>query len=733
MEQKSKYEMEIENFRRVFATMKDKKIAIYGIGRRSATLLSGIADYNIVGLLDRDESNIGITLCGIEVVPLDTINEMADAIIINSDPSNYEIIYKRIANVVTIPVYYADGRLAQIAEKTVYYENNEYWNSSYGHLKKRIDAADVVSFDIFDTLIMRQIFSPEDVFRLLGEKITAQWDIKENIARIRANAASQCNAYATIDEIYDEIGKQTSLSKRTIEEIKQLEKDIDLQLCVARQDIKKLYEYCIESGKKVYLISDMYYGKEDIKCILSKCGITLTDDEHIWISCERKKDKISGSMWIEYLNHFEKKISCLHIGDNLKGDIENPIKQGIDACYVMSGKDMFMNSSISELATEINTVSDSVCLGLVVARLFNSPFALCSAKGKVSFEDSETYGYCVYGPLLEKFLIWLYYNSRKDGVDKLLFFARDGYFLEKDYKIVSELLNDGYEQEWCYLPISRRLIYLATMENEDDLKRVVSFPYVGTFAEYMKSRFNVEVTDATANYNDRQINAVGDRKNILQWIEPYKEAISQEARSERKNYINYLKNTGNLKEGNYGTVDLGYYGTNQYYLQRLNQIKTQGYYFYSCLSKDSVYINDISMKGCFQYRDDYMAEKSLANQKNMYIETFLTAPHGMVRFIDENGNVICEPDKKSQKNFGIKKNVNDGVIKFIKGYIAIYKIGGKLNTDNYIQDMVDRRESMEDMLFFNALSGMCDVSENILEGFYFDNDFVSGREVQLEI
>ena len=124
MEQKSKYEMEIENSRRVFAKMKDKKIAIYGIGRRSATLLPGIADYNIVGLLDRDESNIGTTLCGIEVLPLDTINEMADAIIINSDPSNYEIIYKRIANVVTIPVYYADGRLAQIAEKTVDYETN---------------------------------------------------------------------------------------------------------------------------------------------------------------------------------------------------------------------------------------------------------------------------------------------------------------------------------------------------------------------------------------------------------------------------------------------------------------------------------------------------------------------------------------------------------------------------------------------------------------------------------
>ena len=95
--------------------------------------------------------------------------------------------------------------------------------------------------------------------------------------------------------------------------------------------------------------------------------------------------------------------------------------------------------------------------------------------------------------------------------------------------------------------------------------------------------------------------------------------------------------------------------------------------------------------------------------------------------------MICEPDKKSQKNFEIKQNVNDGVVRFIKEYISIYKIGGGLDVDNYIQDMVDRKESMEDMLFFNALSGMCDVSEDILAGFYFDNDFVGGREEQLEI
>lgn len=475
----------------------------------------------------------------------------------------------------------------------------------------------------------------------------------------------------------------------------------------------------------------------DIKRILDKCGVTQPDDEHIWISCEKKSDKISGSIWKHYSEvvcEANKDASCLHIGDNKIGDVQNPAKYGIDSYYIMSAKDMLTNSSISELASYVNTVSDSICLGLVAAKLFNSPFALCSTNGKVSYDDSEIYGYCVYGPLLEKFLIWLYYNSRKDGIDKLLFFARDGYFLEKDYKIVSELLNDGYKQDWCYLPISRRLIYMATMKSEDDLKRVVAFPYVGIFAEYMKSRFGVIVTGATSEYNNRQINAVGDSQDILEWIQPYKDEIIKEAKRERENYLRYLKADGDMqKELTYGTVDLGYYGTNQYYLQRLTGIKTNGYCFYACLEKDNVYISDISMAGCFQYGDDYTAEKSIARKKNMYIETFITAPRGMIRCIDNQGQIICEADGKSQEYFHIKEKVNCAAVDFISDYINIYKVVLAVNNNEYIKLMQDRRESLEDNLFYNMLNGMCNVSKDILKGFYFDNDFVGGKEIQLEI
>lgn len=32
-------------------------------------------------------------------------------------------------------------------------------------------------------------------------------------------------------------------------------------------------------------------------------------------------------------------------------------------------------------------------------------------------------------------------------------------------------------------------------------------------------------------------------------------------------------------------------------------------------------------------------------------------------------------------------------------------------------------------IIWNVLNGICDVSKDILKGFYFDNDFVGGKEI----
>ena len=59
---------------------------------------------------------------------------------------------------------------------------------SFEELKKKIEQADVVSFDVFDTLILRIVNTPETIFKLVGdvcgikdyEHIRQVWKQKRN-------------------------------------------------------------------------------------------------------------------------------------------------------------------------------------------------------------------------------------------------------------------------------------------------------------------------------------------------------------------------------------------------------------------------------------------------------------------------------------------------------------------------------------------------------------------------
>ena len=105
----SNYKVEIDAFKTKFNNYKEKRIVLYGIGRRTATLLPGIKDWNIVGLMDKNPDNVGKIIFGYPIIDVIVAEKTADLIIINAPQAYWEVIYARICNV-GIPVYYIDGK-----------------------------------------------------------------------------------------------------------------------------------------------------------------------------------------------------------------------------------------------------------------------------------------------------------------------------------------------------------------------------------------------------------------------------------------------------------------------------------------------------------------------------------------------------------------------------------------------------------------------------------------------
>ena len=127
-----------------------------------------------------------------------------------------------------------------------------------------------VSFDIFDTLLIRSVLKPEDIFTKIDE------DHKFgtlNFKEYRINAfIKACQLYenetcqeVTFDQIYECIDSR-------FKEYKKFELEYESKCLFPNNSIKEIYDYCRKSKKTIILISDMYLPKNVISEILIKSG-----------------------------------------------------------------------------------------------------------------------------------------------------------------------------------------------------------------------------------------------------------------------------------------------------------------------------------------------------------------------------------------------------------------------------------------------------------------------------
>ncbi|MFQ8877490.1 MAG: hypothetical protein ACLR7N_02655 [Roseburia hominis] len=103
---------------------------------------------------------------------------------------------------------------------------------------------------------------------------------------------------------------------------------------------------------------------------------------------------------------------------------------------------------------------------------------------------------------------------------------------------------------------------------------------------------------------------------------------------------------------------------------------------------------------------------------SLWVESFLTAPYGMIKAVDENGNFICCKNGMNQILFDVRERMNEGVCRFMKEYI--YLMGGTRGSLN---------EKFADTFFGQLAEGHMELSKDLQKVFYFDNSIVRRREM----
>lgn len=188
---------------------------------------------------------------------------------------------------------------------------------------------DVISFDIFDTVLYRQCGHFAQIFEMLEQKARIpglaqlRKETEARLLRVRAQEV-------TIEEIYAELSHiRTEIDWGYIKNL-ELECERD-QLRLSKRAAKYLQK--ARSNKaKILFVSDMYLSSMWLREQLKKHKVWLPGDE-IYVSCEAGANKRSGDLYIA-IRKIYPGMRWLHLGDNLMFDIVNAHRFGVDSKWL---------------------------------------------------------------------------------------------------------------------------------------------------------------------------------------------------------------------------------------------------------------------------------------------------------------------------------------------------------------------------------------------------------------
>lgn len=326
------------------------------------------------------------------------------------------------------------------------------------YLAKKIQHYDIISFDIFDTLILRPFTNPTDLFILIGEKHKIN-----NFKSIRVNAEKKAREVAfvlngtreiTLKDIYDQVERETGISAA-----KGIETELMLEekYCFANPYMKIIFDILKEQNKKIILTSDMYLNEKQITNILEKCG--YVGYEKLFISCEYGCGKGgNGGIFKVIKNIYGENKRFCHIGDNYRNDILNARENGWDAVH-------FPNIHDVGRKYRANDAGMTELCGSMYAAVINEKLHNCLERYSEAFE----YGYIYGGLYVFGYCNWIHEYVKKNNIDKVLFLSRDGDI----YRRVYNLLFDDTDNQYIYWSRYPSIICCAEKDRQDYLQRFI--------------------------------------------------------------------------------------------------------------------------------------------------------------------------------------------------------------------------------------------------------------------
>ncbi len=575
------------------------------------------------------------------------------------------------------------------------------------NLKKNILESDVVSFDIFDTLVVRNVIQPTDVFKCIPTAYKQQTDEKLNFdfykerrdaemeARIRTNGKED----VTYDEIYVVMEERFGPVAKVL---KVLELELETKFIVQNKFMFEVYQYALEQKKRILLVSDMYLPKTFLESLVQECGYNGYED--LIVSCEPMKTKHHGTIypWVREKYGLES-LQWAHVGDNILSDVQQANKNGVKGIYY---------AKVSERA-KIDVI-DNIEESIIKAIEINHEFTQTSLSYWEKF--STKYAAKLYFGIT----YWLIQDLLEKKKDNIYFIARDGYIIHHVYNLFKPYMEEALPPG-KYLYASRRGYQYPEIPNhpekEEAIKVVLGWnpqfdQKLPIYEVFENLQFDISkythliekqglTPETVLSYEDGTYKKA---QNLMLDLWP---EIVDKLNQERENVSAYLQDQRCEDFDRINVFDVGWRGSIQKAIAGILNKPVFGYYFGT---NQWLYPEVEAQSNAYAVNAGTPPKRmEHINKYLMIYEHIFSAPHGsLINFSKKNGEIVpnLENVECNENTFNALTSMHktaDAIIGTYLQYLPYIKNIDKNFILRDIETMLEKTD-IEDMIGFSELS-----------------------------
>ncbi len=486
-----------------------------------------------------------------------------------------------------------------------FYTSRTTYDGRYESILSAMLAPEIgaVSFDIFDTLISRPLYTPSDLFYLLNGsfselcpedgrlfsdlRVTAEQSLRRELHRGSAPFAD-----VTLRQIYDRVGEEIGIAAADKMMVAELE--MEVELCRPRKSALNLYRAVLEAGKPIFFTSDMYLPREILDTMLKKCGYGRGV---LLLSCEERATKRDGRLFSILIKKSSLRPErILHIGDNWESDYLSAGRVGITAVFYPAAV-----SCLEYNISDVKTTHTGVCyteasrgwvnyergldflgtrtaFALAAHKLYDNPFESYNEYSEMN-ASPQFLGYYGLGMHLLGFARWLADSFSGKDYGTVAFVARDGYLPMKAYELLCSYTEGLPEPKYIYT--SRKAALACELKDSRGLDGLVARLNVKTLTPRRLFEMLAPLLDgAELPEGVGAALPFGSEERFKKFLDTkIKPHVSDERITEYKATVaEYLRSE--LSDG-CATVDVGYSGRTQELIFRLTGIRADAYYLHT--------------------------------------------------------------------------------------------------------------------------------------------------------